>query len=299
MAAYEKEQERLHKLMLVCLSEDEFQEKDVVDYDTDEDELHDNVEERELSTDTEQEVSDSEEYEEHFSRGPIFVGKDKVSKWSKHAPPATKTRAENIITHLPGPKIAVRNLKTVNEIWQQFFDLDMLRIIVESTNKHIQRSKENYSRERNVKETDIAEVHGLISLLYLAGVLKAGRLNVSELWRNDGTGVEQFRLTMSKFRFQFLLQHLRFDDMDTRTERRNVDRLAPIRDMFNLFVEKCQSAYTPFQNVTIDEKLEAFRGRCGFRVYIPRKPNKYGLKVFALVDSKTFYTSNLEVYVGA
>lgn len=44
--------------------------------------------------------------------------------------------------------------------------------------------------------------------------------------------------------------------------------------------------------------LEGFRGRCNFRQYIPNKPNKYGIKIQALVDSKTFYTCNMEVYVG-
>lgn len=49
--------------------------------------------------------------------------------------------------------------------------------------------------------------------------------------------------------------------------------------------------------MTIDEKLEAFRGRCNFKQYIPSKSNKYGIKIFALVDSKMFYTKT-EVYVG-
>jgi len=49
---------------------------------------------------------------------------------------------------------------------------------------------------------------------------------------------------------------------------------------------------------TIDEMLEGFRGRCNFRQYIPNKSNKYGIKIQALVDSKTFYTCNMEVYVG-
>lgn len=62
---------------------------------------------------------------------------------------------------------------------------------------------------------------------------------------------------MSKFRFSFLLQNLRFDDMDTRRERYKVDRLAPIRSIFDLFLEKRKSAYTPFENVTIDEKYFA------------------------------------------
>lgn len=44
--------------------------------------------------------------------------------------------------------------------------------------------------------------------------------------------------------------------------------------------------------------LEAFRGRCSFRQYIRNKPAKYGIKIFALVDSVCYYTVNLEVYVG-
>ena len=44
--------------------------------------------------------------------------------------------------------------------------------------------------------------------------------------------------------------------------------------------------------------LAAFRGRCSFRQYIPSKPDKYGIKIFALVDAQTFFTSKIEVYVG-
>jgi hypothetical protein len=44
--------------------------------------------------------------------------------------------------------------------------------------------------------------------------------------------------------------------------------------------------------VTIDEKLEKFRGNCPFRQYIARKPGKYGIKIYVLVDFRTFYTQN-------
>lgn len=48
----------------------------------------------------------------------------------------------------------------------------------------------------------------------------------------------------------------------------------------------------------IDEKLEPFRGGCSFIQYIPKKPAKYGLKIFAVVDSKTYYTLKMEIYCG-
>ncbi|XP_054740501.1 piggyBac transposable element-derived protein 4-like [Anastrepha obliqua] len=50
--------------------------------------------------------------------------------------------------------------------------------------------------------------------------------------------------------------------------------------------------------MTLDEQLLSFRGRCSFRQYIPNKPAKYGLKVFALVDVHYPYTYNLEIYAG-
>lgn len=35
---------------------------------------------------------------------------------------------------------------------------------------------------------------------------------------------------------------------------------------------------------------------CPFRVYLPNKPAKYCVKIFALVDAKMMYTWNIEVY---
>ncbi|XP_046409246.1 piggyBac transposable element-derived protein 4-like [Ischnura elegans] len=103
---------------------------------------------------------------------------------------------------------------------------------------------------------------------------------------------------MSRKRFHFILQSLRFDDKATRSDRKLLDKLAPVREVFDIFVQNCRESYSLGEYVTIDEMLSKFRGRCAFRQYIPSKPGKYGIKIFSLADSKTFYTGNLEVYVG-
>ncbi|KRY04854.1 hypothetical protein T01_11867 [Trichinella spiralis] len=36
--------------------------------------------------------------------------------------------------------------------------------------------------------------------------------------------------------------------------------------------------YNPSENVTVDERLYPFKGRCQFRQYMPKKPAKYGIK---------------------
>ena len=70
---------------------------------------------------------------------------------------------------------------------------------------------------------------------------------------------------MSLARFKFLLQCIRFDEIATRNERKKLNKLAPIREMFESFVANCKKAYCVSPYMTVDEKLEPFRGRCGFR----------------------------------
>jgi hypothetical protein len=60
----------------------------------------------------------------------------------------------------------------------------------------------------------------------------------------------------------------------------------------------CKKCYYLGENMTIDEKLEAFRGRCRFKQHTWSKPNKYGIKIYALVEAKVLYTYNLEIYAG-
>lgn len=173
-----------------------------------------------------------------------------------------------------------------------------MEIIVKNTNKFIQLNAINFSKARDAKITDLVEVKALFGLLYLAGILRSSRLNVNDLWDRNTIGIERFWLTMSKERFLFLLRHIRFDDKATREERKSVDKLAPIRQVFDIFVTNCKNCYSLGNYTTIDEQLPAFRGRCPFRQYMPNKPNKYGIKIFAMVDARMFYVQNLEVYVG-
>ncbi|CAK1591031.1 unnamed protein product [Parnassius mnemosyne] len=103
---------------------------------------------------------------------------------------------------------------------------------------------------------------------------------------------------MNADRFDFLLRCLRFDDKTTRTERRASDKLAPFRQFWEAFISNCVKWYKPSSYITIDEQLVGFRGRCPFRMYIPNKPNKYGLKLIMMADSNTKYVCNAIPYLG-
>lgn len=128
---------------------------------------------------------------------------------------------------------------------------------------------------------------------------KGSRLNTEDMWNSDRSRIDLFWLTMYLQRFRLLMRVVRTDDNNAREKRRQYEKLAGIRDIFDSFVQNCQKHYIISEYATIDEKLEAFRGHCSFRQHIASKPNKYGIKIFALVDEKTYYTYNMEVYVGS
>ena len=86
-----------------------------------------------------------------------------------------------------------------------------------------------------------------------------------------------------------LLACLRFDDKNMRSARKEEDPLAPIREVWDRFERSLKRHYTPRSFLTIDKQLVPFRGRCKFRMYIPNKPDKYGLKIYWLCESDTGY----------
>lgn len=92
---------------------------------------------------------------------------------------------------------------------------------------------------------------------------------------------------------------LTFDDVRTRREREPATKFTLLfGDMFQKFVENCKKHYTPGDTMTIDEQLLAFRGNCPFKLYIPNKPSKYGIKIIMTCDSKTYYMCNAMTYQG-
>ncbi|KAF2888527.1 hypothetical protein ILUMI_17646, partial [Ignelater luminosus] len=168
--------------------------------------------------------------------------KDKITKWV-YNPKSKRVRVQtqNLIKRLTG---------VINEILHA------------NTNQYIEDTKDKYDRERDAKPIDLVDLKMFIGLLFLAGVYQCNRLSLKELWDS----IERLSLVMSIKRLKFIIRCLRFDDRFTREERRKRNQLAVVPD--------CQKNYSLGENVTLDEKLEAFHERCSFRLTIPGKqPN--------------------------
>ena len=52
-------------------------------------------------------------------------------------------------------------------------------------------------------------------------------------------------------------------------------------------------------NVSIDEQMLETKARISFLQYLPKKPKKWGVKLWVLADSLNGYVPAFEIYTGA
>ena len=102
---------------------------------------------------------------------------------------------------------------------------------------------------------------------------------------------------MSRYRYEQILRVLQFDDANSRRRNRSEDKFQPIRDVFEQWNLNLRDAYIPGPQMTVDEQLVCFRGRCPFRQYISSKPGKYGIKIWAICEANTSCAWKMQVYI--
>jgi len=197
----------------------------------------------------------------------------------------------------------LRNAEHKDEVYffgQQFTD-PMAEYIVNCSNKE-GREFTCPSSTRDWKPMALGELYCIIGIVMYMGLVKLpakedywspGELNVS-------TPVAQF---MAFYRFQMLTREMLTTDASKDTqppkESAQFDKLWRIRPFLTLFQNALKAAYTLGRFVSVDEMMVKFKGRCPVKCYMPKKPTKWGLKIWAACCAATGYLWNFSVYAGA
>ncbi|CAH2000050.1 unnamed protein product [Acanthoscelides obtectus] len=220
----------------------------------------------------------------------FYIGKNKF-KWHKDQPPVNvRTRKHNIVLTLTGLRPKAKQLGAnpeIEDILLLLFSEDMIAEVIQWTNVKIIDARKKYKDQASpILSTTTA-------------VFKSENESIESLFAIDGTGRDVFRCTTAKRRFEFLLTVLRFDDATLRNERQiEGDPVPHISKIFNKFIDNSQNAFSIGTNATVDEMLVAFRGRCKFKIYMPKKPARYGIKIMCLTDARNNYLYNAYIYAG-
>eukprot|EP00066_Takifugu_rubripes_P014261 XP_011603527.1 PREDICTED: piggyBac transposable element-derived protein 4-like [Takifugu rubripes] len=225
--------------------------------------------------------------------GEIWMSKNSEIEWSSRPRKGPPHKAANVIRMQPGPtRMAVTHTQDIKSSFELFIPDSIQEIILDCTNLEGRR----VFGER-WKELDQTQLHAYFGVLILAGVFRSKGESAESLWDAE-TGREIFRATMSLENFHIISRIMRFDNRDDRPARRQRDKLGAIRTVWDKWVRRLPLLYNPGPNVTIDGQLMPFRGHCPFRQYIPSKPAKYGIRIWAACDATSSYAWNLQVSTG-
>lgn len=66
--------------------------------------------------------------------------------------------------------------------------------------------------------------------------------------------------------------------------------------MLENILQKLRNFFNPFQKLVVDESLMLFKGRLKFKLYIPSKRHRFGVKMFILCDCETTIVLDLCIY---
>jgi hypothetical protein len=141
-------------------------------------------------------------------------------------------------------------------------------------------------------DTSGFEVRKLIAVLIYMGMDSIGD---TRLYWAAPFNIPFVTKLFTRDRFTTLLSHLHL----TSAEEGRGDKLAKVRWLLDYVTGRCLSLYSPSENLAVDEAMIPFKGRIGFKQYIPSKPTKWGIKVWSLADSANGFLCNFCVYTGA
>ena len=185
------------------------------------------------------------------------------------------------------------------DIFSTYFDVEIMDHIVQETNKYYAFSRgpsilSPFSRLLQWKDTNVAEMYVFLAVMMLMTFGK--KFSLDEYWSKDPLiTMPIFSKIMSSNRFFLLLRMLHFND---NTVNPRNDPLYKIRPVFDRLTKKMKGLFYPFQDLVIDESLMLFKGRLSFRMFIPSKRHRFGIKLYMLCDCETGMVLDIIVYTG-
>lgn len=186
---------------------------------------------------------------------------------------------------------------------KHYFELlwgdDLWKLIVEETNKYAAQQRRQNPPPPNAprwKEVDVSTMKAFIGLTFVMGILRLPTRN--DYWRSSKRMFKtSFGSVMSRDRFNLIWRYLHFADNEA-PETNTPDKLQKVRPLITYLNNTFQAQYQPHGDVTVDESMVKFKGRLGFRQYMPAKPTKWGIKLWSLYESRTGYLHKFQVYTG-
>ena len=161
-----------------------------------------------------------------------------------------------------------------------------------------QQGTSTNSHRRRWEPVTVEEIKKFLGLWIAMGLIKLPAYHL--YWSTDNLYyLSFFRSVMSRDRFFDILRNLHVaEDPAQNIPKDEQDSLWKIRPVIDKLLSKFKSLFYPGKQLSLDEATCGFKGRVNFLVYQPKKPQKWGIRIYQLCDAVTGYTCNFRIYSG-
>lgn len=175
------------------------------------------------------------------------------------------------------------------DYFRNFFDRNLVQNIVDQSNLYAVQTNPNKPLNLSLNELD--------QFLGVCIGMSIYNLPRTRMYWASTTRIDRIANVMSRDRWEQIKSFLHFNDNSNLIRNDpNRDRLFKIRPLLDHFKAKFREIPKE-QYLCVDEQIVPYKGKTSLKQYNPKKPKKWGYKIFVLCDS-TGLVYDFEVYVG-
>ncbi|CAK9810844.1 PiggyBac transposable element-derived protein 4 [Anthophora plagiata] len=199
---------------------------------------------------------------------------------------------------IAGPQLP-NNVKEPIDYFTLYFTDELVQSIIKETNNY---AKEEIRKKQLSLDSTWHKWHDITKeefLAFIALILNMGLIQlpyIQEYWSTaSNSRIPFFPETFTRARLFWML-HL------TKPTQRNATlrtRIQKVSNYLEYIDAKFRQYFIPYEAVAVDESVVKFKGKIAFITYNPNKPTKWGIRIYALADSKTGYLFTILPYYGS
>ncbi|KAK7095512.1 hypothetical protein V1264_006908 [Littorina saxatilis] len=188
------------------------------------------------------------------------------------------------------------------DFFSLFIGEEQIALFVNQTNLYAQHCCESrpdaspHSMFAKWKPVTVQEMKVFLALTINMGLL--WKPEIKQYWSTDPLCTTPFWGDyMARDRYLAILGF--FHLVDNQGMRNREDKIHKVRPLFDHLATRFKDVYYPQQELSVDESMIPWRGRLSFRMFIPSKPTRYGIKMYCCCEADTGFVCRMQVYTGA
>ena len=196
----------------------------------------------------------------------------------------------------PNMNIEVNRFTNPIEFFKLFVNDEIFEHITFQTDLYNTHCNLN-NGSRKVKDVSIDEIKTVIGVVLMMGIIK---LPQRRMYWQPSTSANIIADAITFNRFGEILRILHFNDnsLIPNNPPDGYNKCYKIQPLIDMIRKQLDDVVLPETYISIDEQMVPFKGRSALRRYLPKKPKKWGYKLWAMAGGVSGFIYDFEVNGG-